>query len=159
MRVEHVMSTPAHSCLATDSLHTAAEIMWQADCGCVPVTDEGQHLVGIVTDRDICMAAHKEGEALREYTVADVMMAAPRACTPEASLREVAETMAERRVRRLPVVDRDSRLVGIVSLSDLALAALRSSRQETPELGAEDIGMTLATICQAPANSGSAEPR
>ena len=159
MKVENVMTSPARSCAPTDNLHTAAEIMWQADCGCVPVTDENRRAVGIITDRDICIAAHLDGEPLRSSTVGAVMSNIVHTCHPDDSLREVATTMSENRLRRLPVVDADGRLVGIVSLNDLALAASEPPRKSGDDaLTQEEVAATLAAICQHRPNSGSAEP-
>jgi len=158
MRVHEVMTAPARACLPTDSLHTAAEIMWSTDCGFVPVIDEQRHVVGTVTDRDICMAAHNEGKPLGKRTVDMVMSPDPCTCRAEDSVREAAHLMGAQRVRRVPVLDADERLVGVLSLVDLADAATDPARCATAEITAEDIVATLATIARAPANEGSAEP-
>jgi CBS domain-containing protein len=141
-----------------DSLHTAAEIMWHADCGCVPVTDENKRVVGVITDRDICMAAHIEGEPLRERTVGGSMSNSLCVCQPDDTLETVAAVMSERQVRRLPVVDSDGRLVGIVSLNDLALNCTRGGRASSSSLSADAVAATLAAISRHRPNVGSAEP-
>ena len=158
MKVEDVMTRPARSCAPTDSLHTAAEIMWESDCGCVPVTDRERRAVGIITDRDICMAAHLEGQPLRAQTVDTVMSSAPQVCHCEDSLQEAAAIMRETKVRRLPVVDRDGHLAGVVSINDLVLGGVRERKGGTG-LAAEEIVATLTAICEHRPNRGSAEPR
>jgi CBS domain-containing protein len=160
MKIESVMTKPAHACAPTDSLHTAAEIMWSTDCGCVPVTDSEQRVVGIVTDRDICMAAHLEGEPLRARTVDSIMSNVVCVCAADDSLRDVARVMGEKQLRRLPVIDGDGRLAGIVSLNDLALAADGSSGgKDASGLSRDEIAATLAAISRHRPSHGSSEPQ
>ena len=155
MKVESLMTKPARACAPTDNLHTAAEIMWSADCGCVPVTDADQRVVGIVTDRDICMAAHLEGEPLRSRTVESIMSNVVCVCAAEDPVEDVARVMGEKQLRRIPVIDADGRLVGMISLNDLALAAVDRSNGS---VSSEDVGRTLAAISRHRPNPGSAEP-
>jgi CBS domain-containing protein len=157
MTVASVMTAPARSCGPNDSLHTAAEIMWEGDCGCVPVVDEQERLVGIVTDRDICMAAHIRGKPLREFTVDTIMATPVRTCHPEDGIDRAAALMTEHQLRRLPVVDPDGRVVGIVSLNDLARAA--TQRGAHNGVSAEQVTATLAAIGHHRPSPGSAEPR
>src|SRR6185436_18249211 len=117
MTIKDVMTAPARTCRASDTLDTAAEIMWQADCGCVPVC-EGERVVGIITDRDICMAAHFEKRPLANCQVAGVMSTTLQSCRPGDSLQKAADIMSEHQLRRLPVIDAEGRLVGIVSIND-----------------------------------------
>ena len=156
MKVESLMTKPARACAPTDNLHTAAEIMWSADCGCVPVTDSDQRVVGIVTDRDICMAAHLEGEPLRSRTVDTVMSNVVCVCAAEDPVEEVARVMGEKQLRRIPVIDADGRLVGMITLNDLALAAM--DRSNGKSFNSDDVGRTLAAISRHRPNRGSAEP-
>ena len=76
MTIEGVMTTDVKCCSPEDSLSTAAVVMWDRDCGCVPVVDETGRLVGIVTDRDICMAGMLKGVAQSELRVGDVIVGA-----------------------------------------------------------------------------------
>jgi CBS domain-containing protein len=156
MKVESLMTKPARACAPTDNLHTAAEVMWSADCGCVPVTDSNQRVVGIVTDRDICMAAHMEGEPLRARTVESIMSNVVCVCAADDLVEDVARVMGEKQLRRIPVIDPDGRLVGVLSLNDLALAAVDSVNGAA--LNSADVGRTLAAISRHRPNSGSAEP-
>lgn len=158
MKVEDVMTKPARACAPTDNLHTAAEIMWSTDCGCVPVTDADQRVVGILTDRDICMAAHMEGEPLRARTVESIMSNAVAVCAVEDSLQDVARVMSEKQLRRIPVVNADGRLAGIITLNDLALRANGSGQPKQASLSSDDIVQTLAAISRHRPNPGSAEP-
>jgi CBS domain-containing protein len=112
--------------------------MWDHDCGCIPVVDNEGKLVGMITDRDICMAAYTQGKPLAEIAVSTAM--APRAytCALTDSVGSAEKLMAAKQVRRLPVVDKQGRLVGLLSLHDIAS---RGSR-----LNATRLGRILAAI-------------
>jgi len=118
--VQELMSSPAVSCQLSDSLNRAAQIMWDHDCGCVPVVDPLNHVVGIVTDRDVCMGAYTQGRALFDIAVSSVCTRELHTIGPHDSLDHAQAVMAKHQVRRLPVVSADGQLVGVLSLSDLA---------------------------------------
>jgi len=107
----------------------AARTMWENHCGALPVLDEKGEPVGIVTDRDICMALARKNRFPARIAVREVMTPYPFICQPLDGVEEALAIMAENRVRRLPVVNAEGHLVGIVSISDVA-AALPSGRQE-----------------------------
>jgi CBS domain-containing protein len=120
-RVRDVMTRQVVTCRESDSLNRAAQSMWDADCGALPVVGEHDKLLGMITDRDICMAAYMRGKPLTELTVSGTMSTHPVTCRPTDTLPTVMELMAERQIRRVPVVDDQGTLAGIVSLADLAL--------------------------------------
>lgn len=134
MKVQEVMSSPAHSCTADTSLAAAAIVMRDYKCGALPVLDEQGRPIGILTDRDICMATAREKRFPAAITVHEVMTPRPLTCFPQTGLAEVVDLMAEHRVRRLPVVDLEGKLVGIVSLSDVAAVATRKRSAGYPIL-------------------------
>ena len=109
----------ARSCRSSDTVNEAARLMWELDCGAVPVTDPSGHVVGIVTDRDICMAIYTRGQPLTAPTVDSVMCKDVAVAFLNDSVENVASLMRQRQVRRVPVVDH-GRLVGIISLADIA---------------------------------------
>jgi len=113
------MSKEVASCQLSDSLSVAAKIMWEKDCGCVPVVDGHGRAVSMITDRDICMAAYTQGKQLHDIVVADVCSPGLRTCNRDEPVSDAVNTMAIAQVRRLPVVDADGRLVGLLALSDL----------------------------------------
>ena len=118
MQVSEVMT---HEVLITSpeqSIQTAARLMGDIDAGVLPV-GEDDRLVGMITDRDIAIRAVAEGKD-PQTKVRDIMSAEVMYCFEEDDVNDVAAIMSEQRVRRLPVVNRDKRLVGIVSLGDLA---------------------------------------
>jgi CBS domain-containing protein len=131
--VGSVMTGPVVSCSGNDTLHRAAQIMWDRDCGVVPVVDAEGRAVGVVTDRDLCMAAYTRGRPLSAISVSSLLSGKLHTCVPSTSLDEAVTRMRFERVRRLVVVDpRDQRLVGMLSLADLArhLSALVPTRRE-----------------------------
>jgi CBS domain-containing protein len=119
-RVRDLMSPSPITCRPADDLRLAAQRMWEGDFGVLPVVDEARKPVGILTDRDICMAAYTRGRALAELSVADAMSRGVRTCKPSHSLRSAMDLMVTHQVRRLPVVSDEGTLVGIVSLADIA---------------------------------------
>ena len=120
MKVSERMSSAVCTLGAHESLERAAQIMWEHDCGCVPIVDHEQHLVGVITDRDICMGAYTQGGCLRDIPVHRCMSRAAHVCSPEDSLESAASRMGAQQVRRLPVVDGEGHVVGILALGDLA---------------------------------------
>jgi CBS domain-containing protein len=134
LRVRTIMSENVHGCLQEDSLHRAAQILWDNDCGAVPVTDAEGHLRGMLTDRDICMAAYTKGLPLQDIRVHEVMSQPAQSCSPEDTLERAIALMADGQVRRLPIVDEAQRLVGMVSLADVALHGALLGRREAESL-------------------------
>jgi CBS domain-containing protein len=122
-RVRDVMSRDPITCGPTDRLNVAAQRMWEHDCGVLPIVDGEGRPIGMLTDRDVCMAAYTRGQALGELEVAGAMSGAPSTCKPSDTLRSLMDLMATHQVRRVPVVDDEGRLVGIVSLADIARLA------------------------------------
>lgn len=129
--VHTIMSVDVSTCSPEDTLDRAARIMWERDCGVVPVVDGGGKLVGIVTDRDICMASYTRDERIRNCNVESTMSRDLHACSPSDSIQEVVRVMSLHQVRRLPVTEPNGKLVGIVSLADLA-KSLNSLPSEHP---------------------------
>lgn len=121
MKAQDLMSQPAITCDVNDSLARAAQLMWDHDCGLVVIVREDGKLAGVITDRDICMAAYTQGRPLAEILVNSAMAVDVITATPSLDIAAVEKLMADQRVRRLPVVDADRRPIGMVSINDLAL--------------------------------------
>jgi len=149
MNVLEIMTRDVASCRETDALAEAARLMAELDCGCIPVTADAvsRKVIGIVTDRDICLASYRTGKPLSELRVRDAMATPVRTCAADASAAEAEYVMRDAQVRRLPVVDERGALVGIVSLADLAREAEHERRLSNPPLSRIEIGATLAAIC------------
>lgn len=150
MRVEQIMTKQASSCGPDDTLAQAAQLMWDHDCGCLPVCsgNAGNRVTGVITDRDICMSALFKGRPLHELHVSDAMSRQLQACRPGDSIADAEKTMSQARIRRLPVVDEQGALVGMISLADLAREAARENTAPTREISETEVGDTLAAICQ-----------
>lgn len=119
MRVDERMSKTIHSCRSGDSLATAAKAMSEHDCGCVPVVDDRGHVLGMLTDRDICMAALTSGLSLQALLVDKFMTVNVASARPSDSLVGAEMVMRARGVRRLPVLDDQDRIIGMLSCNDL----------------------------------------
>jgi CBS domain-containing protein len=117
------------------SVQDAAQIMRDLNVGALPVT-EGKRLLGMVTDRDIAIRAVAEGEAPDVCLVSQVMSTDPAWCHEDQSVDEALRMMGERQIRRLPVVNRNMELVGVVSLGDLALRDSVSTNTVLEEISA-----------------------
>ena len=151
MRVEQIMARPVQFCRPEDSLAHAAQLMWDHDCGCLPVLagDAGTGVAGMITDRDICMCALFEKRPLEDLRVSTAMAKQVQLCRPYDDLRKAEKIMRTALIRRLPVVDDDGVLVGMISLADLAQEALRERDTTKREISEKAVGHTLAAICRA----------
>jgi CBS domain-containing protein len=120
MKVSDIMTPSPCCCAPEDSLQAVARLMRENDCGAVPVMERGR-VVGIITDRDLAVRAVAEGRG-PEVRVGDILTSDPTCCNPDDDVRDVERVMADRQVRRVPIVDADGDCVGIVSQADLARA-------------------------------------
>jgi CBS domain-containing protein len=150
VNVQDVMTRSVQCCSPGDSLSHAARILWENDCGCLPVQDESGRVVAMLTDRDICMAAWTQGRTLHELPVSSAMSREVHKLAPGDPLPRAQRLMQEQQVRRLPVVDVDGRLVGLISLNDLVIEAARdpARRSRGPSTELEGVAITLAAVGQ-----------
>jgi len=148
MKVEKLMHGDVGACHANDKGSLAARIMWERDCGCVPVLDESSYVVGMVTDRDLCMASYTQGKSLQDIRVRTAMSKELWSCRLDDDLSDAERTMREHQVRRLPVIDARGDLKGILSLSDIAREAAREARDRPKqiEVSYTDVAETLGAI-------------
>lgn len=117
-----VMTRDPVTCVPTDGITRVAQIMKEQDVGSVPVVDaaESRRLVGIVTDRDIVIKLVAQGRGVEAATVRDAMTNNPTSCRDTDDVESAFKAMAQRQVRRMPIVERDGRLVGIIAQADVA---------------------------------------
>lgn len=150
MRVDQIMTKQVSSCSPDNSLAEAAQLMWDHDCGCLPVCagNGASRVAGVITDRDICMSALFKGKPLYELRVADAMSRQLHSCRPADSLADAEKWMRQARIRRLPVLDEQGSLIGLLSLADLAREAARQDTAPKQEITESEVGDTLASICQ-----------
>jgi CBS domain-containing protein len=144
--VETIMTKDVWTCAPDDMIEHAAHIMWERDCGVIPVVDQNRHVVGMITDRDVCMAAYTQGKLLGRMRVVDVMSQCVHAVRPTDTVRHVEYVMSDHQVRRLPIVDARGCLVGLVSLVDLARRADFAGPHLVGASGDERVARTLGRI-------------
>jgi CBS domain-containing protein len=148
--VKELMNRSVATCGPRSGLLGAVRIMQDRDYGFLPVIDSHDHLVGVVTDRDVCLAAGGERPVAR-LSVGDAMSYPVVACSPEETVERAMASMARHRVRRLPVINAGGRLEGVVSISDVVRAA---GRHGAPS--AEAIVRAWKDILCPPAREGAA---
>jgi CBS-domain-containing membrane protein len=149
MQVKQIMTRDVKGVRSGDNLDGAARILWENDCGCVPVLDDASRVLGMLTDRDICMAAYFQGRPLREIEVASAMSKSIFSARPEDTLVAAEKVMQTQKVRRLPVVDAAGKLAGLLSLNDLARAAARErAARGRKELSDAEVSETLAAVSE-----------
>lgn len=135
--------TPDPECVSEkDSIRDVARIMKDADTGVVPVVD-GKKIIGLITDRDIIVRGLAEGKNLENVRVNELMTKSIRSVREDSSVDEALELMGSAEIRRVPVVNQNDELVGIVSLGDIATQANRDGK----------VGQTVENISEAPPNN------
>jgi len=155
MKVEKVMNIRPRSVRPHQTLADAVTLMVDRDCGWIPVVDDANVVVGVITDRDICLAAHDRDKRISKIAIEGVMHTNVYACRKSDALADAEAIMRNRRVRRLPVVDEEGRLVGLLSLSDLAQRAGMNDENRPRGLTSLDVAHTLAAICEPRSADGS----
>ena len=156
MKVKDVMTTHPNVCGTDTNLAAATAIMWNGDCGILPVVEDGGYVVGVITDRDICIAIGTRGWLASDLSVRDVISGKVVACLPDSDVLEALETMRKQKVRRLPVVDNEGKIQGILSLDDVATRAQATSIGKKPDLSLEDVALTLKAIAEQPHHAQTA---
>ena len=148
MKVHNVMNRDVHTCRPETNLAMAAMQMWNGDFGVLPVLADGGKVVGMITDRDICMAAATKHRDPATISVEEVITGEVYGCSPDTDIHEALKIMQQRQVRRLPIINADDgKLAGILSVNDLALKAQADGKAE---LSAQDVENTLKAICAHP---------
>jgi CBS domain-containing protein len=143
MKVEEIMTRAPKTCTPETNLAEAAHLMWEGDCGILPVITDGGRIIGLVTDRDICMASFMNFEHVREIPVSRVITEEVYACRPEADIHDALKLMQQHRIRRLPVVNAEGRLEGLLSMNDVTLEA----KQGRAGITFADVVSTMKAIC------------
>jgi CBS domain-containing protein len=144
MQVKDIMVRDTRFCRPDTNLAEAGLIMWENDCGALPVVEGGGKVVGMITDRDICMAVGTRNRAPSEITVFEVKPNPQElySCAPEDDIHAALQTMRTQGVQRLPVVN-SGQLRGILCLDEVALNA-----RKRDGISSEDVVDTLRAICE-----------
>jgi CBS domain-containing protein len=142
MKIRDVMTSDVETCHPDTDLATVVRMMWDRDCGFIPVIDATGLLRGVVTDRDICIASATR-RVLPEYMSAHQAMTHPvHACVPDDEVADALRAMKQYKVRRMPVIDSNGAVKGVISMNDIVLASQQGLGPD-----AKDIVATLAAIC------------
>jgi CBS domain-containing protein len=148
MKVQDVMTSEVKSCRPEASLATVATMMWENDCGVLPVVDDEYRILGMITDRDIAIAVATKGRLASEIAVSETITGNVYSAAPEEDIHTALKTMRHERVHRLPVINGEQRLQGILSLNDVVLRAEEEKGRHHPELNYEDAMSTIKAICE-----------
>lgn len=146
MKVSQVCARDVASCAPETDLARAGGLMWERDCGVLPVVGPDGKVIGVITDRDICIAVSTRTRVPSDIQVRDVMSEHLYCCRWSDTVRDALRTMRKHRVLRLPVVDSRGRLRGLLSMTDLLTRARPDHVGELQELTYEDVMLTLQTI-------------
>jgi len=148
MKVQDVMTRNVKSCRPESSVDQAAMLMWDNDCGALPVVDNESRVMGMITDRDIAIAASSRGQVTSQIRVGDVMSGNVYGCAEDEDIKSALHTMRREKVRRLPVINYDGRLSGILSINDIVLRAGEARTGWAPEISQEEVVSTFKAICE-----------
>jgi CBS domain-containing protein len=148
MKVRDIMTGHVGSCRPEMNLAEAARILWDKDCGAAPVVDAEGNVVGMITDRDICMAVTTRNRLASDVTVSEVINGAVKTCALEDNVSAALKTMRNEQLRRLPVVDEDGKLCGILSLNDVILNSKQGKSKKGAHVSHADVMDTLKALCQ-----------
>jgi CBS domain-containing protein len=152
MKVKEIMTPDAKACAETANLAKAAELMSQNNCGILPVVTSAGKVVGLITDRDICVAGAKNNKPLASMGVEEVISGDVHACRADDDIQLALRTMRDNKVRRLPVLDKEGKLKGILSMDDVVLHAEEVTARKPAELSYADAIRTYKDILAKQAN-------
>jgi CBS domain-containing protein len=130
MKVRDLMTSQVRTCRPDMNLAEAVKEMWDGDCGALPVVNDEGRVTGVITDRDICIAMATRGRTADRIAVRDVASGHAHTCLVEDDSTAALQAMGLHRVRRLPVVDREGHIRGILSLNDIVTHAGAASPKE-----------------------------
>ena len=151
MLVQDLMTRNVAAVRPDQTLAVAARLMWDCDCGALPVVEGDRKVIGMITDRDICMACWSRSLTPGALPVREAMSSDLVSCSPQATVAAAEAAMSDHQVRRLPVTDAQMRLVGILSLADIARAATVAPKLlPDRDLSETRVTSTLASISTTP---------
>ena len=147
MKVKELMTPDAKAIWLTESLTDAAKLMWENDCGVLPIIKDGRKVIGMITDRDICMAVAMRDTNPSGVSVEEVMTGQVYAVNPDDDINQALQKMRDHKIRRLPVVNAEGELEGILSMNDVVLNA---NSVAGDSIKYKDLVKTYQAICQHP---------
>jgi len=148
MKVKEIMTPGAQAIWLTESLADAAKLMWDNDCGVLPIIKDGRKVIGMITDRDICMASAMRDAHPSAISVEEVMTGRVFGVKQEDNVDQALQTMQEHRIRRLPVINPEGELEGMVSMNDVLLHAKPPDEVADGCIEYADVVKTYQAICR-----------
>ncbi len=146
MKIKEIMDNPGAACRPDSNLAAVAGLMWDKDCGVAPVVDEAGKVVGMITDRDICIAVATKGRLASDIPVSEVMSTDISSCRLDDQIEIALKLMQERNVFRLPVIDDEGTLQGVLSIYGVVLHAGNGKAKKNPPLSAPRVVSVLKSI-------------
>jgi len=146
MKVQDIMTSDVQCCGPDTNLAAAAKMMWDSDCGALPVLNVQGQVMSMITDRDICMATATKNKPASDITVWETVSGKAYTCGLSDDVHTALDIMKREKVRRLPVVDEDGILQGIVAINDFVLLAGMAKGGKAPALSYEDVVRTMKAI-------------
>ena len=148
MKVHDVMTEEVKFCGPETNLAAAAAIMWENDCGALPIVADSGKAIGVITDRDIAIALGTRNKQAAEIPVKEVISGHLFAASPDDDIHAALKLMRKEKVHRLPVINAQGKLEGILSLNDVALHAVHANGKGRPALNYEDVVSTLKAVSE-----------
>jgi CBS domain-containing protein len=148
VKVKEIMSAYVTSCGPNATLVAAAGVMRGYNCGTLPVIDGGGKVIGMITDRDICLAVGKKDNDVSRIKVSEVISGKVYACAPTDDVKDALKTMRKKKAPGLPVVDGAGALKGILSIDDILLHARKAKGKKSRKLSYKDAARTFQAICK-----------
>jgi len=148
MKIKDIMRGTVMSCKPETNLAEAVDLLWSSDCGVLPVVNTANKVIGIITDRDICVAVGSRNRAPADILVKHVASSEVVTCKGEDDVRSALEIMRVNQIRRLPVVNEAGVLKGILSVNDIILRAESTDARKPSELSYNDVMPVLKAISQ-----------
>jgi CBS domain-containing protein len=149
MKVKEIMAPNPKAIWLTESLTDAARMMWENDCGVLPIIKDGRKVIGMITDRDICMAMAIREQNPSAVSVEEVMTGRVYAVNSEDEIDQALQAMQEHKIRRLPVLNAEGELEGMLSMNDVVLNA-KASAEAGEGIAYGDVVKTYQAICDHP---------
>ena len=146
MKVQDIMTRDVKFCGPDTNLAEATQILWRNNCGTLPVLDSGGELIGLVTDRDMCIALGTRNCRASDLAVREVAMKPVFTCGPNDDVHGALKTMRQHQVRRVPVVGEDGKLAGILCLDEIVLHVQKTDDKKG--VSYEDVVNTMKAICE-----------
>ncbi len=144
MKVKDLMTKSVSTCDEQTNLSSAAIMMWDGDCGILPIVDEREKVVGVITDRDLSLAMATKNRLPTEIPVGEIVEKGDfKACSPDDDVKQALKIMGEHQIRRLPVVNEQGQIQGMLSINDLIL----HSQAESGDLSDKNVMEAMKAIC------------